>query len=306
MNILRIVLHRNTLLISSLVFALIWGDFSVYLKDYTFYILGLVMSFSMSGIVFGKNGGFKNILKIFSIGILLNFILYGIVMIALSYFLFENNEIFLGFVVIAATPPGVAILPFSYILKGDMNYSLIGVSGAFLGSIVFTPLIIMMFSSNAEISILDLIYMVASLLIIPFLVSRLLIAKKSIEKVVVKIRGKVVDIGFALIIFTAIGLNRGVFMENQELLLKCAAVLFVSTFIIGLLLEFILKRFGYKWNKIISVNLLATIKSSGFAVVTAISLFGKEAAIPSAILSVFVLIYLLFLSFRETLYPAKL
>lgn len=305
MGIVRLILHRNTLLISSLVLALIFGDYSVYLKDYTIYILGAVMSFSMSGIVMTKNGGVKNVLKTFSVGILLNFLLFGLVIMLMAYFLVDSREIFLGFVVIAATPPGVAILPFSYILKGDMKYSLLGVSGAFLASIVLTPLIIMGFSGSSDISIIDLVVMVVSLLIVPFIISRILIFNERLEKLVVVVRGKVVDIGFSLIIFTAIGLNRDVFMGNINLLLTCSLVLLVSIFGLGLFMEFVLSRKGYKKDRIMSINLLSTIKSSGFAVVTAISLFGKEAAIPSAILSVFVLIYLLFLSFRETLYPSK-
>ena len=52
-----------------------------------------------------------------------------------------------------------------------------------------------------------------------------------------------------------------------------------------------IKNWHYTWN-------LLTIKSSGFAVVTALTLFGKEAAIPSAVMAIFVLLYLLYLSFR--------
>lgn len=304
MNILKLVLNRNTLLIFALLSALVWGEYSVYFKDYTIIILGLVMSFSMSGIGSIKTSNVFDIFKSFSVGILLNYLLYGSILVGLSYFLIEDPDIFLGFVVIAATPPGVAILPFTYILKGDMRYSLLGVSGAFLVSIVLTPAIILLFSGSSDINILDLVYMVVSLLVVPFIVSRLLIANRVIEKMVVKIRGKVVNLGFAVIIFTAIGINKDVFRDNFELLLICSFILFISTFGIGFVLEKLFKYLGYKRNRIVVLNLLATIKSSGFAVVTAMSLFGKETAIPSAILSVFVLLYLLFLSFRESISPS--
>lgn len=302
MNIVKLVLNRNTLLIFALISALLWGQYSVYIKDYTIVILGLVMSFSMSGIIMEKNGDVRQALKSFSIGIILNYLLYGIVLIGLSYLLIDNRNIFIGFVVIAATPPGVAILPFTYILKGDMKCSLWGVSGAFIASIVLTPAIMILFSGSSDINILDLVYMVVSLLVVPFIISRILIVNKGIEKLVVKVRGKVVNFGFAIIIFTAVGINKDVFMDNMELLLICSLVLFLSTFGVGMILEKVLKYLGYNRKRIISLNLLSTIKSSGFAVVTAMSLFGKEAAIPSAILSVFVLLYLLFLSFRESMF----
>lgn len=304
-SMIKLVFNRNTLLIFSLVIALIFGEYAVYIKDYTVFILGLVMAFSMSGIVMEKNGNLKQILKSFSLGVVLNYFLYGVVLIGLSFLFIGDKNIFLGFIVIAATPPGVAILPFTYILKGDMKFSLWGVSGAFMSSIILTPLIIVLFSGNSSINIIDLVYMVISLLVVPFIVSRLLLIKESIEKIVVKVRGKVVNIGFAIIIYTAIGINKDVFWSNFELLLICSFILFLSTFGLGLILETMLSLLGYKRDRIISFNLLSTIKSSGFAVVTAMSIFGKESAIPSAILSVFVLFYLLFLSIRESLRTHK-
>lgn len=301
----KLILNRNTLLISSLIFALLFGQFALYIKDYTLLILGIVMAFSMSGIVMRKDGGIKYVLKSITLGILLNYLLFGIVLVGLSYFLIDNRNIFIGFVVIAATPPGVAILPFTYILKGDLKKSLWGVSGAFIASIILTPLIIVIFSGNSDIKVTELIYMVIYLLIIPFMVSRFLIINTKVEFFVSKIRGSVVNIGFAVIIFTAIGINKDVFWTNLELLLICSFILFVSIFGVGLVLELFLKLFGYKKELITSLNLLSTIKSSGFAVVTSMSLFGKEAAIPSAILSIFVLLYLLFLSFRDVLHSSN-
>lgn len=303
--IVRLVLNRNTILISSLVIAFFYGQYAIYTKDYIIYLLGMVMSFSMSGIKLQNNSEIKLIFKSFSLGILLNYFLYGIVVMCLSYFLIDNHDIFVGFVVIAATPPGVAILPFTYILEGDLKFSLWGVSGAFLSSIILTPLIILIFSGFTEINVMDIIFMVFSLLVIPFFVSRLLIVNKKLEKNIIKIRGKVVNIGFAVIIYTAIGINKDVFWGDLELLVICSIVLFISTFGIGLLLEKIFKILGYKKDLITSLNLLSTIKSSGFAVVTSMSVFGKESAIPSAILSVFVLLYLLFLSIRKSLYLRK-
>ncbi len=49
----------------------------------------------------------------------------------------------------------------------------------------------------------------------------------------------------------------------------------------------------------VSRTLLLTIKSSGFAAVTAFSLFGDRAAIPSAVMAIIVLLYLIYLSFRK-------
>lgn len=48
-----------------------------------------------------------------------------------------------------------------------------------------------------------------------------------------------------------------------------------------------------------SFFLLLTVKSLGFTVITAFSLFGEQAAIPSAVFAVVVLLYLLFLTSKK-------
>jgi BASS family bile acid:Na+ symporter len=135
------------------------------------------------------------------------------------------------------------------------------------------------------------------LVLIPLILSRFLLYKP-VFKYVAKVRGKVVDWGFAIIIFTAVGMNRDVFFSDPNILMLSSIVLLSATFGIGSLFELFSKKAGIKYERNITQVLLLTIKSSGFSVVTAITLFGKEAAIPSAILAVIVLLYLLYLSIR--------
>jgi BASS family bile acid:Na+ symporter len=114
-----------------------------------------------------------------------------------------------------------------------------------------------------------------------------------------KVRGQVVNWGFALIIFVAVGMNRQVFFGDFVLLLLISTVLLSSLFGMGSLYQFWARRRGEPGDLMLSRTLLITIKSSGFAAVTAFSLFGDRAAIPSAVMAVAVLMYLLFLSFRS-------
>jgi BASS family bile acid:Na+ symporter len=135
------------------------------------------------------------------------------------------------------------------------------------------------------------------LIILPLILSRFLLIRR-IFPLVSKIRGKMVDIGFALIIFTAVGMNRQVFFQNYDLLILISVVLLVGTFGIGSLYEYFMKKTKQRSEITTAQILLLTIKSSGFSVVTAFTLFGEKAAIPSAVLAVIVLLYLLFLSSR--------
>ena len=291
-----IILNRNFLLILSVVLGLVAGDLAHYLKEYTFYALAIVMTFSTTGINTKDLFPLKDTIKPMIMGSLLNYVIFGTVITSLAYFLMPTSELFLGFVIIAATPPGVAIIPFSGILHGDLKYGVIGTLGAFLASLFFAPLILNIFSElDGGINSFDLFLVMAKLVILPIILSRILLFKP-IKTRVEKVRGKVINLGFAIIIFTAIGLNRQVFFSDIETLALVTLVLFLSVFGLGFVHSRFCKMINLNPKVAITQNLLLTIKSSGFAVVTALTLFGEEAAIPSAILSILIVAYLLFLS----------
>ena len=171
-----------------------------------------------------------------------------LVMAVVAWLLMPDRELFYGFVVIVATPPG-------------------------------------------------LFWLMVKVILIPFVLSRALLVQP-VFWIVEKVRGQVVNWGFALIIFVAVGMNRQVFFGDFILLLLISTVLLSSLFGMGSLYQFWSRKRGEPEDRMLSRTLLITIKSSGFAAVTAFSLFGNRAAIPSAVMAVTVLMYLLFLSFR--------
>ncbi|MDX9695709.1 MAG: hypothetical protein RBT49_07960 [Bacteroidales bacterium] len=299
-SIVDFLLHRNVILIFAVIMGLIFGDYAFHLRSTTVLLLGLTMVFSTTGIDSKALLPVKDLIRPMVTGTFLNYILFGLVVLVLAWFLMPTKELFLGFVVIVAAPPGVAVIPFTGILKGDVKYSIIGVFGAFLASIVIAPALIGLFSKAANVSSWSLFILMIKLVLIPMVLSRFLLHKQ-IFPVVDKIRGKVVDWGFAILIFIAVGMNRDVFFSNPKTLLLISIVLLSATFVIGSLYEFIIGKTSTLKPRITSQVLLLTIKSSGFSVVTALTLFGKEAAIPSAVLAVIVLLYLLFLSIKMEL-----
>jgi BASS family bile acid:Na+ symporter len=234
------------------------------------------------------------------LGILLNYIVFGIVILISSFFFSQSQDIHYGFVVIAASPPGVAIIPFTFMLKGNLKRSTIAMLGGFLASIILAPFIIKFLTGNDQLEILPLFFEMIKIIIIPMLISRIYLLKP-FKAITFKIRGQVVNWGFALIIFTAIGLNRAVFLSQFGLLLHIGLVLFISIFVLGQVYDYILYKAKVKIQDRISQNLILTLKSSGFSVVIAMELFGGDAVIPSAMLSIFVLCYLLFLTFKQWL-----
>lgn len=299
-QIYKILFNRNLVLVGAIVLGIALGGFSTVLKDYNIYILALVMTFSTTGISIKGMLPISKSIRTMGISVMLGYFIFSSVLLTLSWFLIDDTYLFYGMVIIAASPPGVAVIPFTHILKGDMNYTMIGTLGAYLSSIIMAPLIIAVFSGSSSLDPLQLMLIMVKIIVLPFLISRLLLHKK-IYPTVLKIRGRLVDFGFALIIYTAVGLNRSVFFENFEILALISFIFAVSMFGLGSLHGFISKRLNTKKETIVSQNLLLTVKSSGFTASTSMAVFGKDAAVPSAILAVLVLVYLLYLSIRNQL-----
>ena len=294
----QILLNRNTILVFAVLAGIIVGDKASSLKGLTFPALAITMTFSMTGMRMSQVRDFNGVYKPFLMGILLNYGLFSLVLLPLAYWFMPTPELFYGFVVIAAAPPGVAIIPFSYILKGDVIYAIIGVVGAFLGSIFIAPLLVNIFAASKGISSWDLFIMMVQLVVAPLIISRFLLWKP-LFKYIEPIRGKVVDWGFAVLIFVAVGINREVFFTEPLLLVKVSLILLTATFVLGFVYTKIADKIGISQSIITSQSMLVAIKSSGFSVFTAITLFGKEAAIPSAVMAVVVLLYLIYLSLKS-------
>jgi BASS family bile acid:Na+ symporter len=292
------VLNRNAILVIAVIAGIIVGEHANSLKFLTFPALALTMTFSMTGMSLVQLRSEPHIYKPMLTGIALNYVAFSAVMLPLAYWLMPTKELFYGFVIIAATPPGVAIIPFSFILRGNVVYAIISVTGAFLGSILIAPLMVKLFAASSGINPTDLLFMTLQLVVAPLIVSRFLLWKP-IKPLIEKIRGKVVDWGFAIIIFVAVGLNRQVLFSSPALLLSIAGILIVTIFGLGHYTNVVAKKLRISQDKRIPMVMLVGIKSSGFSVFTALTLFGKEAAIPSAVMAVVVLLYLIFLSIKS-------
>lgn len=291
-----ILKSRNFLLILALVLGLSYQGAAPFFKQYTIFILAIVMTFSITGISTHIFKDYNSVLKITLHSLILNYLLFGTVLLTLAYILFPDKDLFMGYVVIAATPPGIAVIPFTFNFKGDLDYSFKGLLGVYVSAIILTPLIISFFGESGQINGLHILVTIGELILIPLVVSRFL-RHKNILPFVNKIRGHIVDYGFALIIYTGVALNKHAIFSDYSILIKSSIILYISMFLLD---KLYIKIFKNKLNRqlLISHSLMLSIKSSGFAIATALTFVGERAAIPASILSVFVLIFLIYKSFN--------
>lgn len=292
--LLRLFLNRNVILVFAFILGFLVPDFSVYLKSGILYLLSWMTAVSLSGFNFKDETSKSTILKYSIRGILLNYFLFGIIVILISYFLIDERIVFLGFVIIALSPPGNVIVPFVFINKGNISYATYGMIAGFLFLLVSLPLMFFIVKSDGaiKINVWDLIWMLFVLIILPFFVS-FLIKKSMFFNAIDKQRGRIIDWSFFLIVYTIIGLNKNVIISQWQMLLIPICILVVVLFGFSALLSFILKKAGVKNENRIASILLFNVKNNGFSAAISLSFLGDKAAIPSVALSVVLLVYLI-------------
>lgn len=295
----KIIRNRNTILVLAVILGILFGDLAEPLEPFTIWALAIVMLVSTTGISVKSLVPFRSTLMKFGAAILFNYIIFSAIAILLAWLLFPIGPYFMGVVVIAFSPPGIAVIPFSQILHGNSNYTILATLGSYLAAVLILPWIFGLFPTEATIERLDILVFLLKIIVIPMILSRLLLMKP-IRPWIEQYRGRITDWGFAFIIFVAVGLNRHVFFETSAVLFKSIFLLFVLTFVLGYVYSQLNNKFNWVDSRTeVSQNLLLTIKSSGFTATTSLALFGKEAAIPSAVMAVMVLVYLIYLSLKK-------
>ncbi len=297
MFLLKILSNRNFIFILAVILGLALGDRAGWIRHLTIPALAVVMTVSMTQLNIGSISFSKGLFKPILWSIALNYILFGSVILVLAWYLAPDVQSWYGFVIVAAAPPGVAIAPFVAILSGNEKYALIGVIGAYFASLLIIPAASIIFIGSNIVSPVRLLLILAELIIGPFIVSQLVI-RLNIYRYINKWRSKIVNWGLFLVIFTVIALNRDLLLSNPSILARSSLIAFIPIFGLGFFLQALLPKTGMAAENLSSHILFATVKNGGFAAATSLALFGENASLPGAITSVFIVIYLITLTFR--------
>ena len=228
----------------------------------------------------------------------MSYIILGNILIGLSALLIRDEALWTGFVLLAAAPPAVAVIPFSGFLRGNGPLSLIGTVGAYLGALVIMPLIALTLLSSAAFDPLKLLMITLELIVLPLAFSRLLIRKGWKERIE-PYRGTAVNWSFFTVLYTMVGLNRDVLLGQTWSLLPVAFISLLSMFLLGFLIDWVCSLFHIPKETRMSLVLLGTLKNQGLSSGLALTLFSQEAAIPSTVSTMIMIGYIIWLDFRK-------
>ncbi|HPC08576.1 MAG TPA: hypothetical protein PK004_07640 [Smithella sp.] len=295
---MKLLNNRNFIFILAMILGLFLPQPAEWTKVLMIPALALVMTLATVNV---PNNYFLNpraILKPSLAGMFMSYIILAGVLLCLSALFIEDKNLWIGFVLIASVPPAVAVIPFTAILEGNVDYTLSGTVASYIAALLIMPVVFWIFIGTVFEDPYKLLQIMLLLIVLPLILSRLILYFNWQEKLS-SVRGFMTDWGFFIVLYSMIGVNRDLILSNPFTVFSVAVISFCTTFVLGSVIQRICAFCKIDRKNMVSLVLLGTLKNQGIAGGLAISLFEKEAAIPSAIYSIFMIIYIMWLDWRK-------
>ena len=293
----KLLKNRNAIFLVAILLGLtIGGVGAEWTRVLVLPALAVVMTVSIVTITSSELASLRSVPYPVFLSLLLNYFVLGGIMLVMAWWLIDDTELWVGFVILAAVPPAVAVIPFSYALGGNTAFSLRGMIGTYLVALVLTPAVIMIFLGVGFLNPAKLLLVLGQLIVAPIIASRILLLAK-LSQHVNKWRGTVVNWGFFIVFFTVIGLNQQIFLKELDVIVRIAIIGFTATFIVGYTIKQITRALRIEHSTSVSLLLMSTQKNAGLANGIALSLFSDRASAPGAIVLIFAILYVVWLGF---------
>jgi len=268
----QIDLHKNTAFILTLAVALgfVLPGPAERLEFLVIPALFLMMAFSMAGIDLGRPP-IRGALA----GFLINYLfLSGLILFIAPLVLVEEASV-LGFVVMAAVPPAVAVVPLTKLLAGDVRLALYSEALSYLASLALTPLIISIYGREAgmAVGVGDTLEIVFLLILLPILASRW-VGRLRMDP------AHPINVGLFAVTYIVVGLNSTAISTGVGGVLLVAAA---RTFASGAVVYAASAAAGVARPQRIAYTLFGSFKNLGLTAAVALLLFGPRAAVPAAV-----------------------
>jgi BASS family bile acid:Na+ symporter len=293
-----LIRNRNFILSLALALGFLLGQGSHWTEKLVLPALAFVMMLSTTSVTGSLFRSTRALLAPILAGVTMNYIVLGGLILIMSGLLALEGPFRTGFVILAAVPPAVGVIPFTGFLDGDVEFSLIGCLACYLGAFIATPLILLNLLGLSSGFQVKLFITMIELIIIPLALSRILVYS-GVASRIEPVRGTLINWSFFLVVYTVVGLNREVFLSRPSSLIPAAAITVSTTFLLGYVIDRAGRSLDVDPKKVISMVLLGTSKNAGFAAGLALTLFSKQTAIPSTIQTISMLSYIIFLDLKK-------
>ena len=290
--------NSNLVFLIAFLLGLTFGDYASLLKECILPALVLIMSLSTTQITLFEIIHVKKYIRDILFVFLTNYFFLSGMILLLNHLLIKDRDLYAGFVVMAAIPSAVAVLPFTYLLKGEMMVSLIGSASLYLLALIVAPLISFQFLEVGRIEPLKLISVLVQMILIPFIVSRVLLKWKVFHQIKEN-TNILVNLAFFLIIYVVIGMNRSTFLSHFDILILVSSIAFLRTFVSGHLIDLFSRLAGTSRERRMSYVLFGSFKNLGLAAAITIVLFNERAAIPAAVTIPFEILFFIWFNYFQ-------
>ena len=253
--------------------------------------LVIAMTFSLTAVRF-QGLRLRQEMRAIAAALLLNYGLLSGYLLVVA-FLFADPFLRAGWVVQAAVPSAIAVVPFVAAVRGNVRSALVATAALYLAALALIPVITLAFV-GAAVSPLAVAQQTILQVFVPIGLSRPIARIPGIEGA----RPTIVNLSLATLVVMVTGASRNVFFGDFGVL---AAV--GRTFLLGGLIFLTLRALRRRKDDVIAGTGFASFKNLGMTALLALSLLGPRAAVPAVVTLFFEIAWLAVIA--RSLRPSK-
>jgi len=270
---------------SGLVVGFATGGFPAYSKEIAEVALILGMTFSLTEISISGISP-REELRRFLVAFGMSYVVLSGLILSFAV-LSPDPQIRNGWVLMAAVPPAIAVVPITSILKGDTRRSLVSLALLYVLGLGLVPAITLAFT-NQTAPFEALVLQTVLLIGVPLVASRFFRRWSRTAE----FRTSAVSISFFFLVIAIAGSTRGPLLAHPELIASLAVLGFGRTFLLGGLVFVVTRTLHVPWADRVAVTAFSSFKNLGLTVVLAFAVFGPEATLTSIVSLVFEILWL--------------
>ncbi len=289
---MTILENTSVFFIAAIIIGLVYPNFSGFTGQYIILFFIVAATLSLTHLNLTRKDTRENASASLKAVLLSYGLLTGVTILA-AYMLVPDPEHFAGFIVMAAAPPAVAVIPFTYLLKGNTKIALGGELLNYLLALALAPLITIIFLGSA-VDVFEIMKALSLIIILPLIISRGLInhphSLDSLQKITV-------NFCFGFINYSVIGLNHASIFTDAMAIWPILIVHFLTVFGAGTLVYVAGRRMRVKKETCIPYTLFGAFKNGGMSATLAILLISPAASLPAALHGAFTISFFVLLGY---------